>query len=72
MPSKKPNLNSKALDKGVTTHVGLYSKKYNCFDAIPENARTVIPNDPVNQGRALLLLQQAKLISLKDPKQSSI
>lgn len=27
----------------------------------------VVPNDPVNQGRALLLLQQAKLIQLKDP-----
>ena len=27
----------------------------------------MVPNDPVNQGRALLLLQQAKLIGLKDP-----
>ncbi|MEX5538958.1 MetQ/NlpA family ABC transporter substrate-binding protein, partial [Pseudomonas syringae] len=25
------------------------------------------PNDPVNEGRALLLLQEAKLIQLKDP-----
>ena len=33
---------------------------------MPQNARVVIPNDPVNQGRALLLLQQAKLITLKD------
>ena len=27
----------------------------------------MVPNNPVNQGRALLLLQQAKLIGLKDP-----
>lgn len=64
---KETQFKLKALDKGVTTHVGLYSKKYDSIAAIPENARTVIPNDPVNQGRALLLLQQAKLISLKDP-----
>ena len=64
---KETGFKLKALDVGVATHVGLYSKKYNSLDAIPENARVVIPNDPVNQGRALLLLQQAKLITLKDP-----
>lgn len=34
---------------------------------MPNGAQVVIPNDPVNQGRALLLLQQVKLIGLKDP-----
>ncbi len=55
-----------SLGKGVATHVGLYSLKYKSLSEVPENARVVIPNDPVNQGRALLLLQQAKLITLKD------
>lgn len=64
---KETGFKLKALNVGVATHVGLYSKKYHSLDAIPENARVVIPNDPVNQGRALLLLQQAKLITLKDP-----
>lgn len=64
---KETNFKLKPIATGVTTHVGLYSKKYNSLDAVPEQARVVIPNDPVNQGRALLLLQQAKLISLKNP-----
>lgn len=55
-----------SLGKGVATHVGLYSLKYKSLTDVPENARVVIPNDPVNQGRALLLLEQAKLITLKD------
>lgn len=53
---------------GAATHVGLYSKKYKNLNEVPDQAHVVIPNDPVNQGRALLLLQQAKLVTLKDPK----
>ena len=55
----------KAFAKGAATHVGLYSKKYQRFDDLPQGASVAIPNDPVNQGRALLLLQQACLIQLK-------
>ena len=62
-----PEYKLSALGKGVATHVGLYSKKYQSLAALPTRARVVVPNDPVNQGRALLLLQQAKLIGLKDP-----
>ena len=65
---KETQFKLKALAKGVTTHVGLYSKKYHSLDELPDQARVVIPNDPVNQGRALLLLQQAKLITLKNPE----
>lgn len=64
---KETDFKLKPIATGVATHVGLYSKKYKSLDAVPEQARVVIPNDPVNQGRALLLLQQAKLISLKNP-----
>lgn len=53
---------------GAASHVGLYSKKYKSFDELPNGATVVIPNDPVNQGRALLLLQQAQLITLKEPE----
>lgn len=60
----------KAFATGAASHVGLYSKKYHALADLPQAARVVVPNDPVNQGRALLLLQQAKLIQLKDANNS--
>ena len=64
---KETDFKIKAFAKGAATHVGLYSKKIKSFDELKDNAKVVVPNDPVNQGRALLLLQQAQLITLKDP-----
>ncbi|MDR1785849.1 MAG: MetQ/NlpA family ABC transporter substrate-binding protein [Spirochaetaceae bacterium] len=43
----------------------LYSGKYKSLADIPAGARIAIPNDPTNEGRALLLLQAAGLITLK-------
>lgn len=43
----------------------LYSKKYTSLADIPEGATIAIPNDPTNEGRALLLLQAANLITLR-------
>ena len=63
---KETDFKLKALGIGSGTHVGLYSKKYKSIGDVADGARVVIPNDPVNQGRALLLLQQSKLITLKD------
>lgn len=65
---KETDFKIRAFAKGAATHVGLYSKKIKSFDELKDNAKVVVPNDPVNQGRALLLLQQAKLITLKDPE----
>ncbi|MFH7765026.1 MetQ/NlpA family ABC transporter substrate-binding protein [Acinetobacter sp. BSP-28] len=65
---KETDFKIKAFAKGAATHVGLYSKKIKSFDELKDGAKVVVPNDPVNQGRALLLLQQAKLITLKYPK----
>lgn len=51
----------------VGTHVeplALYSKKFKSLADIPAGATIAIPNDPTNEGRALLLLQSAKLITL--------
>ena len=47
--------------------LGIYSTKYKTLDEIPGGAQVVIPNDATNGGRALLLLQGAKLITLKNP-----
>lgn len=45
--------------------IALYSKKYKSISDIPAGANIGIPNDPTNEGRALLLLQSAGLITLK-------
>ena len=45
---------------------GLYSRKHKSIADLPNGASIAIPNDPTNGGRALLLLQANKLITLKD------
>ncbi len=45
--------------------IALYSKKVKNLAAIADGATVAIPNDPTNEGRALLLLQSAGLITLK-------
>ena len=44
--------------------LGLYSKKHTSVEDIPQGGSVAIPNDPSNQARALLVLQEAGLISL--------
>lgn len=44
----------------------LYSTKYDEPSKLPANAKVAIPNDSINQARALLILQAADLITLKD------
>nr|MBQ2234540.1 MetQ/NlpA family ABC transporter substrate-binding protein [Treponema sp.] len=44
--------------------LALYSKNFAKLDEIPNGATIAIPNDPTNEGRALLLLQSAGLIKL--------
>ena len=45
--------------------MALYSKHLTSLNALKDGARVAIPNDPSNEGRALLLLQKAGLIKLK-------
>ncbi|WLE62886.1 MetQ/NlpA family ABC transporter substrate-binding protein [Burkholderia plantarii] len=45
--------------------IGLYSRKYRSFGALPEHATIGIPNDPANESRTLLLLQKAGAIRLR-------
>lgn len=52
-----------------TVHVeplGLYSKAFVDAGSIPTGAVIAIPNDPTNEGRALLLLQANNLIKLSE------
>lgn len=45
---------------------GAYSSKVKNLADLPQGANVVIPNDATNGGRALLLLQKAGVIKLKD------
>ncbi|WP_025688545.1 MetQ/NlpA family ABC transporter substrate-binding protein [Paenibacillus zanthoxyli] len=46
--------------------IGFYSEKLKSKDEIPHGAKIGIPNNPSNEYRALVLLQQQGLIKLKD------
>jgi len=44
-----------------------YSRRHSSLDALPDGAEVVIPNDPSNNSRALILLHNNGLITLQDP-----
>ncbi|GBR47594.1 MetQ/NlpA family ABC transporter substrate-binding protein [Neokomagataea thailandica] len=44
--------------------IGLYSSKWSSVAALPKGATIGVPNDPSNEGRALLLLQAQGLIKV--------
>ena len=50
----------------VVVPLGVYSQKHASLDQVPQGGQVTIPNDPTNQARALLVLQQAGLIKLQD------
>lgn len=71
----KPYLDSINKDRGyglvsiAEIHlepIGLYSTKHKSIDSLPDGARIAIPNDVTNGGRALILLHNQGLITLKD------
>lgn len=55
------------IGKTFVYPMGLFSKHYSSLSALPYGAIVAIPNDPSNEGRALLLLQKAGLITV-NPK----
>lgn len=48
----------------IIAPLGLYSEKYKSLKEIPNGAQIAVPNDPSNWGRALVLLQEADLITV--------
>lgn len=50
----------------VIAPMGLFSDKYESHHDIPDGSEIAIPNDPTQQARALLLLQSAGIITLKE------
>ncbi|MDX2163999.1 MAG: MetQ/NlpA family ABC transporter substrate-binding protein [Gammaproteobacteria bacterium] len=54
-----------AVAKGFIYPMGMYSYKVDRISDLKPGDVIAIPNDPTNEARALLLLQQARLIKLK-------
>ncbi|WP_251978276.1 MetQ/NlpA family ABC transporter substrate-binding protein [Salinicola avicenniae] len=48
--------------------IGAYSSRYDSLDELPDGATIALPNDPTNEGRALILLHDKGLIELNDPE----
>ena len=55
-----------AIVQGPVAPMGVYSKKHKSLADIKSGAKVALPNDPSNLARALLVLQQAGLIKIKD------
>lgn len=45
---------------------GIYAGKTDSLDALPEGAKIAVPNDVTNEARALLLLQDKGILTLKE------
>ncbi len=55
----------RAIGKTIFLPMGIYSKKIKALKDLRDGATVAIPNDPTNGARGLLLLQSAKLITLR-------
>ena len=64
--SKAHHYRFKVIGKTFLYPTGLYSSKHKSLRQLPDHAIIAIPNDPSNELRALLLLNQAGLIRLKN------
>lgn len=62
------NSNGTLVPVGATAvyPLALYSEKFKSVSELPADAEVAIPNNPTNQARALLNLQTAGLLQLKD------
>ncbi|MQA40816.1 MetQ/NlpA family ABC transporter substrate-binding protein [Rugamonas aquatica] len=54
------------LVKIPTAPIAIYSKKHKALSEVKEGATVAMPNDPTNQARALVLLDQLGWIKLRD------
>ena len=55
-----------AIAQGPVAPMGVYSTKHKNLNAVPNGAKVALPNDPSNLARALLVLQQAGLVKVKE------
>lgn len=65
--SSEHGLDLKVIGQVHVEPLALYSEKYESVEELPDGAEILIPDDPTNGARALLLLQSEGLIELADP-----
>lgn len=63
--TKTHDYHFEVIGKTFSYPIALYSQKYNSLSKLPNHAVIAIPSDPSNELRALLLLKDTGLISLK-------
>ena len=63
--NKANKSNLVAIGKTYIAPIRLYSLKYKSLKSLPKGATIAIPNDATNEARALLVLKNAGLITLK-------
>ncbi|WEV70250.1 MetQ/NlpA family ABC transporter substrate-binding protein [Lactobacillus sp. ESL0785] len=57
-----------AIGRTFVSPIRLYSKKYHKLNQLPDGATIAVPNDTSNESRALIVLKNAGLISLRKNK----
>src|SRR5699024_6683646 len=64
--NEKTNSNIVPIGTTIIAPMGIYSDQYESVEDIPDGAEIAVPNDQASWGRALLLLQDAGLITVID------
>ncbi|APX93334.1 hypothetical protein BWR19_10545 [Halomonas sp. 1513] len=57
-----------AAGRSFVYPIGAYSERHTSIDELPDGAIIALPNDPSNEGRALILMHNEGLIELDDPE----
>ncbi|WGG44703.1 MetQ/NlpA family ABC transporter substrate-binding protein [Rossellomorea sp. DA94] len=60
------NLDLVPIGSTIIAPIGIYSEKYKSVEDLPKGSTVAVPQEATNLGRALLLLEEAGLIKLKE------
>ncbi|RBP03863.1 MetQ/NlpA family ABC transporter substrate-binding protein [Rossellomorea aquimaris] len=60
------NLDLVPIGSTIIAPMGIYSEKYQSVEDLPKGSKVAVPQEATNLGRALLLLEEAGLIQLKE------
>jgi D-methionine transport system substrate-binding protein len=60
------NLDLVPIGSTIIAPMGIYSEKYKSVEDLPKGSKVAVPQEATNLGRALLLLEEAGLIELKE------
>ena len=60
------NLDLVPIGSTIIAPMGIYSEKYKSVEDLPKGSTVAVPQEATNLGRALLLLEEAGLIQLKE------